>query len=129
VLWLLGMLCCVPAVPLCVQRLSCSLAGAVHIACAHAPAAPIFSCEWSNALRNTLWKCPVLPIWGAVSGAWARLISEGWLACPGEMESEWAGTPARVIRERYRRAADIAKVRGKCAPAPRPAARLQDLPS
>ena len=36
----------------------------------------------------------------------------------GEMESEWAGTPARVIRERYRRAADIAKVRGKCVPIP-----------
>ena len=30
------------------------------------------------------------------------------------MESEWAGTPARMIRERYRTAADRAKVRGKC---------------
>jgi hypothetical protein len=46
------------------------------------------------------------------------------------MESEWAGTPARVIRERYRRAADIAKVRGKCAPAPwPPEPRSQDVQS
>ncbi len=31
----------------------------------------------------------------------------------GELEHEWAGTPGRLIRERYRRAAEITKVRGK----------------
>lgn len=31
----------------------------------------------------------------------------------GELESEWAGAPGRLIRERYRRAAEVAKVRGK----------------
>ncbi len=45
-------------------------------------------------------------------------MSWGLGTSAGEMESEWAGTPARVIRERYRRAADIAKVRGKCVPVP-----------
>ena len=31
----------------------------------------------------------------------------------GELESEWAGAPGRLIRDRYRRAAEVAKVRGK----------------
>ena len=31
----------------------------------------------------------------------------------GELEHEWAGTPGRLIRERYRRAAEHAKNRGK----------------
>jgi len=31
----------------------------------------------------------------------------------GELEDEWAGTPARLIRERYRKASDLSRVRGK----------------
>jgi hypothetical protein len=31
----------------------------------------------------------------------------------GELEHELAGTPGRLIRERYRRAAELSKVRGK----------------
>ena len=31
----------------------------------------------------------------------------------GELEHEWAGTPGRLIRDRYRRAADHARVRGR----------------
>lgn len=31
----------------------------------------------------------------------------------GELEHEWAGTPAKMIRERYRKAAEMSKVRGK----------------
>ena len=31
----------------------------------------------------------------------------------GELEHEWAGTPGRLIRERYRRAAELSRVRGK----------------
>lgn len=30
----------------------------------------------------------------------------------GELEHEWAGTPGRMIRERYRRAAELSRVRG-----------------
>ena len=28
----------------------------------------------------------------------------------GELEHEWAGTPGRLIRERYRKAAEVARV-------------------
>lgn len=28
----------------------------------------------------------------------------------GELEHEWAGTPGRLIRERYRKAAEMARV-------------------
>lgn len=31
----------------------------------------------------------------------------------GELESEWAGQPGRMIRERYRRSAEMARVRGR----------------
>ncbi|KAL0037164.1 hypothetical protein WJX79_003556 [Trebouxia sp. C0005] len=31
----------------------------------------------------------------------------------GELEHEWAGTPGRLIRERYRKAAEVSRVRGK----------------
>lgn len=31
----------------------------------------------------------------------------------GELEHEWAGTPGRLIRERYRRASEVSRVRGK----------------
>lgn len=30
----------------------------------------------------------------------------------GELEHEWAGTPGRLIRERYRKAGDMSKVGG-----------------
>lgn len=33
----------------------------------------------------------------------------------GELESEVAGKPGRLIRERYRKAADMGKVRGRMA--------------
>jgi hypothetical protein len=29
----------------------------------------------------------------------------------GELEHEWAGTPGKLIRERYRKASDMSKVR------------------
>jgi hypothetical protein len=32
---------------------------------------------------------------------------------PGELESEVAGQPGRLIRERYRKAAELSRVRGK----------------
>ena len=44
-----------------------------------------------------------------------RILEACCLQPAGEMESEWAGAPAKMIRERYRTAADRAKVRGKCA--------------
>ena len=31
----------------------------------------------------------------------------------GELEHEWAGTPGKLIRERYRKASEVARVRGK----------------
>ena len=31
----------------------------------------------------------------------------------GELEHEWAGTPGRMIRDRYRKAAEVSRVRGK----------------
>jgi hypothetical protein len=31
----------------------------------------------------------------------------------GELEHEWAGTPGKMIRERYRKAAELSRVRGK----------------
>lgn len=31
----------------------------------------------------------------------------------GELEHEWAGTPGRMIRERYRKASELSRVRGK----------------
>jgi hypothetical protein len=33
----------------------------------------------------------------------------------GELESEVAGQPGRLIRERYRKAAELSRVRGKLA--------------
>lgn len=30
----------------------------------------------------------------------------------GELEHEWAGTPGKMIRERYRRASELSRVRG-----------------
>lgn len=31
----------------------------------------------------------------------------------GELEHEWAGTPGKLIRERYKRAAEVSRVHGK----------------
>lgn len=31
----------------------------------------------------------------------------------GELEHEWAGTPGRLIRERYKRASEVSRVHGK----------------
>lgn len=42
-----------------------------------------------------------------------KLGMEPVIMSAGELEHEWAGTPGRLIRERYRRAAEISKVRGK----------------
>ncbi len=50
--------------------------------------------------------------------------AHGFLACriepiimsAGELEHEWAGTPGRLIRERYRKAAEVSRVRPRlCA--------------
>ena len=35
----------------------------------------------------------------------------------GELEHEWAGTPGRLIRERYRKAAEVSRVRAPTASA------------
>ena len=73
-----------------------------------------------NALGNT--RVPVLlGIWGS-KGCGKTFNLE--LACrllgvhpvvmsAGELEDEWAGEPGRLIRRRYRHAAEIMKVRGK----------------
>ncbi|CAL8468936.1 g8477 [Coccomyxa elongata] len=42
-----------------------------------------------------------------------KLGIEPIIMSAGELESEWAGAPGRLIRDRYRRAAEVAKVRGK----------------
>jgi len=41
-----------------------------------------------------------------------KLGMEAVVMSAGELEHEWAGTPGRLIRERYRKAADMSKVRG-----------------
>jgi hypothetical protein len=47
--------------------------------------------------------------WSCVD--WDRV--EPIVMSAGELEHEWAGTPGRLIRERYRRASELSKVRGK----------------
>eukprot|EP00798_Chlamydomonas_sp_ICE-L_P019347 gene19347-25995_t len=42
-----------------------------------------------------------------------KLGVEAVIMSAGELEHEWAGTPGRLIRERYRKAADMSKTRGK----------------
>lgn len=42
-----------------------------------------------------------------------KLGCEPIIMSAGELEHEWAGTPGRLIRERYRRAAEVSKVHGK----------------
>ena len=63
----------------------------------------------------------ILGIWGPkgmgktfqTELAFKKLGVEAVVMSAGELEHEWAGTPARLIRERYRRAADMSKVRRK----------------
>lgn len=43
----------------------------------------------------------------------------------GELEHEWAGTPGRLIRERYRKAAEVARVCTSLLNYAAPAAALQ----
>ncbi len=43
---------------------------------------------------------------------WVRRV-EPIIMSAGELEHEWAGTPGRLIRERYRKAAEVSRVRGK----------------
>ena len=46
--------------------------------------------------------------------AWVKSCRiEPIILSAGELESEWAGAPGRLIRDRYRRAAEVAKIRGK----------------
>lgn len=45
--------------------------------------------------------------------AFKKLGVEAVVMSAGELEHEDAGTPGRLIRERYRKAADMSKVRGK----------------
>lgn len=42
---------------------------------------------------------------------WDRI--EPVIMSAGELEHEWAGTPGKLIRERYRKAADMARARGR----------------
>lgn len=50
--------------------------------------------------HKALMPCPLCSVEAVVMSA-------------GELEHEDAGTPGRLIRERYRKAADMSKVRGK----------------
>ncbi|GAX74854.1 hypothetical protein CEUSTIGMA_g2300.t1 [Chlamydomonas eustigma] len=70
----------------------------------------------SNKIKIPL----VLGIWGPkgmgktfqTELAMKQLGVQAVVMSAGELEHEWAGTPARLIRERYRKAADMSKVRG-----------------
>ncbi|KAL6759142.1 hypothetical protein V8C86DRAFT_2582687 [Haematococcus lacustris] len=42
-----------------------------------------------------------------------KLGVEAVVMSAGELEHEWAGTPGRLIRERYKKAGELSKVRGK----------------
>lgn len=63
----------------------------------------------------------ILGIWGPkgcgktfqTELAFKKLGVEAVVMSAGELEHEWAGTPGRMIRERYRKAAEMSKVRGK----------------
>lgn len=62
----------------------------------------------------------ILGIWGPkgmgktfqTELALKKMGVEAVVMSAGELEHEWAGTPGRLIRERYRKAADMSKVRG-----------------
>lgn len=63
----------------------------------------------------------ILGIWGGKGQGktfmtelvFKKLGMEVVVMSSGELEHEWAGTPGRMIRERYRKAAEMSKVRGK----------------
>lgn len=63
----------------------------------------------------------ILGIWGAKGQgksfqcelAFKKLGIEPVIMSAGELEHEWAGTPGKLIRERYRKAADMARARGR----------------
>ncbi|PSC73399.1 ribulose bisphosphate carboxylase oxygenase chloroplastic [Micractinium conductrix] len=67
-------------------------------------------------------RCPlILGIWGGKGQGksfqtelcFKKLGVEPIIMSAGELEHEWAGTPGKLIRERYRRAAEVSKVHGK----------------
>ncbi|KAK9829417.1 hypothetical protein WJX72_005740 [[Myrmecia] bisecta] len=63
----------------------------------------------------------ILGIWGGKGQgktfqtelAFKKLGVQPIVMSAGELEDEWAGKPGRLIRERYRRAADISRIQGK----------------
>ncbi|EFJ49235.1 hypothetical protein VOLCADRAFT_42653, partial [Volvox carteri f. nagariensis] len=63
----------------------------------------------------------ILGIWGEkgmgktfqTELALKQLGAETVVMSSGELEHEWAGTPGKLIRERYRKASEMSKVRGK----------------
>ncbi|PRW44880.1 ribulose bisphosphate carboxylase oxygenase chloroplastic isoform C [Chlorella sorokiniana] len=63
----------------------------------------------------------ILGIWGGKGQGktfqtelcFKKLGVEPVIMSAGELEHEWAGTPGKMIRERYRRAAEVSKVHGK----------------
>lgn len=63
----------------------------------------------------------ILGIWGGKGQgktfqtelAFKKLGLEPIVMSAGELEHEWAGTPGRLIRQRYRRAAELSKMHGK----------------
>lgn len=67
-------------------------------------------------------RCPlILGVWGGKGQGksfmtelcFKKLGVEPVIMSAGELEHEWAGTPGRLIRERYRRASEVSKVHGK----------------
>ena len=63
----------------------------------------------------------ILGIWGPkgmgktfqTELAFKKMGVEAVVMSAGELEHEWAGTPGKLIRERYRKASEMSKVRGK----------------
>jgi SpoVK/Ycf46/Vps4 family AAA+-type ATPase len=63
----------------------------------------------------------ILGIWGGKGQGksfqteliFKKLGVEAVIMSAGELESEWAGQPGKLIRERYRKASELSKVRGK----------------
>ena len=49
--------------------------------------------------------------WGATDACGLACRIEPIIMSAGELEHEWAGTPGKLIRERYRKAAEVARVR------------------
>jgi len=71
---------------------------------------------------DTMTKVPlILGIWGGKGQGksfqteliFKKLGVEAVIMSAGELESEWAGQPGKLIRERYRKASELSKVRGK----------------